>query len=175
VIFLKYSWKPGFGFYRNRDAQKIGEELEEIEALKPENAVRYAEQHKGSELYKCLEWDNKKCGEAWRREQARKIIQHIVVVETVREEEGDKQIKIRAFENVNDDDDGSIYLPTRKALDDPEYRECILESIRRGIRELSEKGKNYAAIISNHEGYQKGLDGAMKALETKPRKSRKSA
>jgi hypothetical protein len=164
---LKYSWKPGFDFYKNRDAQKIGEELESLGSIKPENAVRYAERHKDSELYKCLEWDNKKCGTAWRREQARKIIQCIITVETVRERAGTRSINIRAFENVTGGE-GSIYLPTKKALEDPEYRECILESIRSGIRELAAKGKNYEAIIGDGAGYQKGLDNAMKSIGKTP-------
>jgi uncharacterized protein (DUF2249 family) len=167
---LKYSWKEGVNIFRNRDAQKIGEELELIETLKPKNVVRYAEQHKDSELYKCFEWNNEKAGNAWRREQARGIIQLIVITETVKENGVSRRIKIRAFENANDGDDGSVYIPTHKALEDTEYRKCVLESIRRGIEELSEKGRNYEAVICNSAAYQKGLAGAMKALKAKPRK-----
>ncbi|MDR1902044.1 MAG: hypothetical protein LBQ88_07185, partial [Treponema sp.] len=77
-----------------------------------------------------------------------------------------RQLNYRAFENASDEEEGSVYIPTRKALEDPEYRDCILESIRRGIRELSEKGRNYAAIINSSAAYQKGLDDALRALES---------
>jgi hypothetical protein len=170
---LKYEWKTGIGIYKNYDPQKVGEELERIPILKPQHIVEYAEQHKGTELYKCLEWDNTKAAKSWRKQQAADILRLIVVVETVKENGKTRQIEIRGFENANDKNLGSIYVPTRKALNDPEYRECILESIRQGIRELSEKGINYAAIIGNGALYQKGLNMAAKSLETKSVKGRK--
>jgi hypothetical protein len=172
---LKYSWKSKIGVYSKFDPQKIGEEMMRIEVLKPESVVQYAAQDKNSELYKCLEWNNEKAGDAYRRQQARDIIHLIIVTETVHEAGEAKQIKIRAFENAADKNLGSIYIPTKKALDDPEYRECILENIRHGIEELSEKGKNYAAIINNSEKYQEGLDAAMKALGSNQHRGKKSA
>jgi hypothetical protein len=172
---LNYEWKPGVGIFSKYDAQKVGEELEHIPILKPQHVVEYAEQHRSTELYKCFEWDNTKAARSWRNRQASDILRIIIVVETIKDGSKTRKIKIRAFENANDENDGSIYLPTRKALDDPEYRDCILESIRRGIRELSEKGNNYAAIINNSASYQKGLDTAMKALGTKQHRGKKSA
>jgi hypothetical protein len=172
---LKYEWKPGIGVFAKYDAQQVGEELEHIPVLKPQYVVEYAEQHKDTELYRCFEWDNAKAARSWRKEQAANILRLIVIVDSIRENNETRQIKIRAFENANDDTEGSIYIPTKKALNDPVYRECILENIRRGIEELSEKGKNYAAIISNANNYQKGLDDAMKALGVNQRRGRKSA
>jgi hypothetical protein len=172
---LNYEWKPGVGIFTKYDAQQVGEELERIPVLKPQYVVEYAEQHKDTELYRCFEWNDAKAAKSWRKQQAGDILRMIVIVESIRENNKIRQIKIRAFENANDDADGSIYIPIKKALNDPAYRDCILESIRRGIEELSEKGKNYAAIINNANNYQKGLDYAMKALGTNQRRGKKSA
>jgi hypothetical protein len=170
---LNYEWKPGVGVFAKYDAQKVGEELERIPVLKPQYVVEYAEKHKGAELHKCLEWDNAKAAKAWRKQQASDILRLIIVVETVKLGNKTSQIKIRAFENASDENNGSVYLPTKKALENPEYRECILESIRRGIEELSEKGKKYAAIINDSAAYQKGLEVAIGAISPKRPGSRK--
>jgi hypothetical protein len=161
---LKYEWKQGIGVFTKYDAQKVGEELESIPVLKPERVVEYAERHKDSELYKCLEWDDTKAAKSWRKQQAADILRLIIVVETVEEGSKTRKIKIRAFENAVDEEKGSIYLPTRDAMKDPEYRGYIIEKIRRGICELSEKGKNYEAIINDNIAYQKGLNDALGAL-----------
>ena len=74
----KYSWK----YTINADAQKVGEELEEIErlgTLEPQHLLEYARRHKNSELYKCFEWDDDEASRKYRMYQARQIICSISV------------------------------------------------------------------------------------------------
>lgn len=69
----RYSWK----YIINADAQKVGEELEEIEragSINPEHLIEYAQRHTDSELYKCFEWDNNEAARKYRLKQASQII-----------------------------------------------------------------------------------------------------
>jgi hypothetical protein len=171
---MDFEWKPGFGLYSKYDAQKIGEELSAIPVLKPKAVVDFAETHKTSELYQCFEWNNEKAGQLWREQQASDIIRLIVIKKAVNENGEKKTITIRAFENVKSETSGSVYIHTCVALKDPVYKEHILESIRRGIRELSEKGEHYSSLINDYAAYQEGLDSVLQAIE-KPSKNKRSS
>ena len=74
----KYSW--GHIGFINGDAQKVGEELENIENLTNKNVLEYAKRHTESELYKCFEWDDTKASEKYRLIQATQIISSISFV-----------------------------------------------------------------------------------------------
>ena len=125
----KYSWKYKF----NANAQKVGEELEDIEKTKEiskENVLDYARKNTNSELYKCFEWDDKIAGEKYRLRQASNIISSISF--EIEEEPLKKQKvyvsitssdnKTKEFKNIKDvldnDDDYSKLL--QKAKDDLE-------------------------------------------------------
>lgn len=73
----KYSWKRA-GFSAN--AQKVGEELEQIEIVTNKNVLDYAKNNKDSELYKCFEWDNTIASEKYRLIQATRLISSISFV-----------------------------------------------------------------------------------------------
>ena len=105
-----FSWK-GTAHYGN--AQKIGEELENIEELgsiKPDDVVKYAESHKDSELYKCFEWDDKEASRKYRLIQANNIICSISLeikeepkkVQRVYVNIKDKETEERTFKNIRD-------------------------------------------------------------------------
>lgn len=92
----KYSWK----YVINANAQKVGEELEEIEragVINPEHLIEYAERHKESELYKCFEWNNDEASRKYRIYQARQIISSISI--EIKEEP--KEIQ-KIYFSVND-------------------------------------------------------------------------
>lgn len=106
-----FSWKTGF-FY-NADAQKVGEELEEIErnsTLEANHIIEYAERHKDSELYKCFEWDDTEAARKWRLRQAGMIITNISLeikeeprkLQRVYVSVKDKDTEERVFKNVNE-------------------------------------------------------------------------
>lgn len=73
----KYSWKSA-GF--NANAQKVGEELENIIEITNKNVLDYAKNNINSELYKCFEWDDAIAGEKYRLSQASRLISSISFV-----------------------------------------------------------------------------------------------
>lgn len=126
----KYSWK-----YTNSlgDAQKIGEELENIELsgeITNKKVIQFAKDNPNSELYKCFEWDDKIAGENYRLLKASQIISSISFVV---EEEPIKKQKIyysiksekqetRKFKNIKDilEDDKDYKALLDKAKDELE-------------------------------------------------------
>lgn len=73
----KYSWKT-VGFSAN--AQKVGEELENIVDITNKNVLDYAKSNINSELHKCFEWDDTVASEKYRLIQATKVISSISFV-----------------------------------------------------------------------------------------------
>lgn len=118
----KYSWKS-IGFSAN--AQKVGEELENIEDISNENVLKYAKDNINSELYKCFEWDDTIASEKYRLIQATRIISSISFVieeEPKRTQKIYYSIKseekeISKFKNIKDilEDDNEYYALCNKA------------------------------------------------------------
>lgn len=118
----KYSWKS-IGFSAN--AQKVGEELENIIDVTNRNVLDYAKNNVNSELHKCFEWDDTIASEKYRLIQATKIISSISFV--IQEEPTKKQkvyfsIKTEEkdtckFENIKNilEDDEKYYALCNKA------------------------------------------------------------
>ena len=133
----KYSWKTA-GYSAN--AQKVGEELENIEELTNKNVLEYAKKNVNSELYKCFEWNDSIASEKYRLIQASNIISSISLV--IQEEPKKTQkiyysIKtqernISKFKNIKDilEDDEEYYALCNKAKQELEnckdkYEELI--------------------------------------------------
>lgn len=126
----KYSWKYTGSF---GDAQKIGEELENIELsgeITNTKVLQFAKDNPNSELYKCFEWDDKIAGENYRLSTASHIISSISFVV---EDEPIKKQKIyfsiksekqetRKFKNIKDilEDDEDYKALLDKAKDELE-------------------------------------------------------
>lgn len=117
-----FSWK-GYNF--NADAQKVGEELEEVErqgTLEAHHILEYAERHKDSELYKCFDWDDTEAARRWRLNQARQIIYSISL--EIKEEPRKLQ---RVYVNVKDKDtEEKVFKKIDDVLkNDKEYQQLI--------------------------------------------------
>lgn len=117
-----FSWK---GYQFSADAQKVGEELEEIEragTLEAQHIIEYAERHKDSELYKCFEWDDTEAARKWRHQQARNIIYSISL--EIKEEPRQLQ---RVYVNVKDKDtEEKVFKKIDDVLkNDKEYQQLI--------------------------------------------------
>lgn len=75
------TWKHGFESLYKADAQKVAEEIMSIgECATPKQIVEAARNTK-SELHKCFEWDDTIAAERWRCEQARDVVQKLVIKE----------------------------------------------------------------------------------------------
>lgn len=80
------TWKNGDFFGKKADAQSVAEEIMEIgEAATPEQIVERAKDP-DSELHKLFTWDDTKAAANWRKYEARQIVCHLIIKETVRED-----------------------------------------------------------------------------------------
>lgn len=73
----KYSWKC-YQFKAN--AQRVGEELENIKNITNKNVLEYAKENVKSELHKCFEWNDTIASEKYRLFQATQLISSISLV-----------------------------------------------------------------------------------------------
>lgn len=80
------TWKPGFSTLYKANAQLVASEIATIgESATPAQIVDKA-RDPASELHKCFEWDDSKAAESYRIQQARQVVRHLVIRETVRED-----------------------------------------------------------------------------------------
>ena len=150
---MVYQWKSGA--HMKADAQKVGEELEQIEHRDAATVVAVARKHKKSELHKCFTWDDTEAAEEYRLEQARRVCRFIVTDVDVVGEDGkeSKTVKIRVYESVqlqtdeDDDDDETrqpmVYMPTLQALKNDDFRNQILTGLYRTICEAERTAETY--------------------------------
>ena len=126
----KYSWR----YVINADAQKVGEELEEIEregSIVPEHLIEYAQRHKDSELYKCFEWDDTEAARKYRIKQASIIVSSISV--EIREEP--KEIQKIYFSVSDSETKEKTYKNINKILNnDDEYLQIVNKAKKEFIR-----------------------------------------
>jgi hypothetical protein len=154
---MQYDWKVG-SRYKNVDAEKVGKELEALQQenghLEAEDVVKYAEQHEGSELSKVFEWDDTRAARLYRMEQARHVIQSLVIVESGGEHK-EFNVQVRAYESPGS---GKGYYEIHKALSDEEIKQQVLAQVRGQIAELRRKLKAYERMIEGAQDAQLYLD-----------------
>jgi len=136
-----YKWKEGFR-HPKLSAQDVGERIENLREtkggfVKPEDVLEDARSPE-SPLHVAFEWDNSIAAEAYRREQARKLIQNV----TVKIEMGDKVQTYRAFVSISGKDENN-YTGTVSAMSDEEMRKQIL---MKAWNDLQNWRKKYADL-----------------------------
>jgi len=120
-----------------KDAQKIGEELEQIkekEVLNPSNIVKRAKNQE-SILHQYFEWNDTEASEKWRLQQARNITNHVMEVIVIK---GTKTEE-RAFFNVvvkNNENAENIYVSLAEAIKTPNYKKQILKEMEVTLENL---------------------------------------
>jgi len=153
-----YKWKSGARFKAN--AELIGEELESIGTLIPEEIVSFAEDEE-TELHKCFTWDDAEAARLHRIQEAGQVIRGIV---TVDEYQDRADVEYRAFESVIVDNQRQ-YMPTRTILGDKDMRKQILGEIKESIGELSRKARVYRYLAEVElDTAQHHLDMAREAV-----------
>lgn len=118
----EYSWK---GSCYSADAQLVGEELEKLEfagEITADEVLRFAKNNVDSELYKCFEWDDKVCGEKYRKLQASNILSSISV--KIKEEPVEKT---RVYLSVKTELDNKRVFKNIKEVvkSDTEYQQVV--------------------------------------------------
>lgn len=86
IAAFNAEWKPGFSSLHKANAQLVSQEIASIgESATPAQIVEKAKDI-DTELHKCFEWDDAKAAEAHRLQQARQVVCHLVIRETVMED-----------------------------------------------------------------------------------------
>jgi hypothetical protein len=145
--FMVYQWKDGTRL--KADAEKVGNEIEQIKGPKTPEAVVKKARSERTELHKCFEWDDSAAAIQYRLEQARYVLRTISIVREVEIPGSDtpRKVVVRAYENVNtakgDDEQERAYVATEAALAQPELRAQIFNRLSRMIAEATEIADAY--------------------------------
>lgn len=139
-------WKPGFEGLHKANAQVVAEEIASIgDCATPSQIVDKARDC-STELHKCFEWRDDVAAEKYRLQQARQIVCHLVVKETVREEKP----PIRFFFKA---ESGAGYQPTQVIVRNQDSYQallksamCDLEALRVKYHSLTELEQVFDAI-----------------------------
>jgi len=150
IIFKAAEGAP-FG---NLAAQIIGEQIKLIEKkfgeVTPEIIVDEARNPKNL-LHNYFEWDNNIGAEKWRRQQARNIINHLIVI---REYKGNEK-EIKAYFSVMINEKEKRYVSIEAVLKSKDFREQIISEALREIIYWKEKYKDYQELGLIFEAVEK--------------------
>lgn len=143
---MSIEWKDGR--HSRIPAEAAYNELNRIKEKYGSLEARYVPEESRSAnalLHSVFEWDDRVAGIKHREEQARKLIQSLIVVH-----EEAPEVKVRAFQIVSAHRRSEetkravrVYESTGTALEDPSMRQEILD---RAMRELNEFRKRYSAL-----------------------------
>lgn len=162
---MTYQWKAGARV--GGDAQDIGRAIADLgPEVEPQDLVTAAE-HPTNPLHSCFEWNNERGAREYRLIQAREILRSLVFV-VHKEDEPDGVITVRAYENVivqSDDDSRRVYIPTRKALRNDEFREQVFARLREDIENAKRTAERYAYLCESFGVVAAHLSDAVAALE----------
>ena len=161
---MVYEWKQGSRF--SVDATKVGREIEEIgNSVTAEAVVDKARRKKG-ELHSCFEWDDSVAAEEYRLNQAREILRSLVIA-VVPSDPSEESIVIRAYEHVDlgeQSDPRRAYVPTKKALNNPELRKQVIARLYSSISEAKELAEKYEHLIVQFKEVKERLSKARDAV-----------
>lgn len=139
MIFVTAAWKPGFESLHKADAQLVAEEIISIgESATPAQIVDKARDPE-TELHKCFEWRDDVAAEKYRIQQARQVVCHLVIRETIR----DKKPPVRFMLQTNN---GDGYQPTQIIYRDPDKYQALLDSVLRELVAIRNKHRNLAEL-----------------------------
>lgn len=132
MISVTAAWKPGFESLHKADAQLVAEEIASIgESATPAQIVDMARDN-STELHKCFEWDDAIAAEKHRLDQARQVVRHLVIRETVKEDKP----PIRFFFRP---ESGAGYQPTQVIVRNQDSYQALLKSAMRDLEALRAK------------------------------------
>lgn len=122
------------------NAEKVYEDIGQIEEKTPQNLVYYAEEHPDSELYKCFTWDDTKAANEYRKIEARQVLRLLVYKEDPVEED-EKPIQIRVMQNVNKE-----YKPVREIVRNNDEYKALLKRAKAELAAFRERYKQLAEL-----------------------------
>jgi hypothetical protein len=131
----KFVWKDGSVYSSKAEAGVVGRRLQYL--MKKNGGKLTAdvivEDAVGinSPLHNLFEWDDTEAARKYRERQARDLLVSVRVL--IEEDDGEEE-PYRAFVNIIDEDDGSVYVDSVTAVCRDEYREQLLV---RAVREIN--------------------------------------
>lgn len=128
------SWKIEGLFKAN--AQKVYEEIGDT-SVSPEEVLEKARNEK-SELHKCFEWDDSVAAEKFRLQQARQIIQLLVIIPQKKTDEPVRVFSITSQRNT--------YQPTRLFLQQPDEYQILLKKAKIELAEFKKRYKTLSEL-----------------------------
>ena len=132
---MKKKFKAGKGSpFKKKDAQKIGEELEDIkskENLTPVSVVKRAK-NKKSVLHKLFEWDDSEAAKQYRLRQASQIVSHVIEVVVIQGE----QVEEKGYFNVVAKGGENVYVSLTEAIKVPSYKKQLLKDMETHMENL---------------------------------------
>lgn len=131
-----YEWKTGFRV--NVDAEVAGrvfEELENSETGLTASALVEVSRSKKAPLHKAFEWNDAIAGEKWREQQARVLINHLVI----RREDTPEVEPVRAFVTISTE--SKNYENIHSVLRDPVKSNSFFEM---GMKMLTDFKRRYS-------------------------------
>jgi predicted house-cleaning noncanonical NTP pyrophosphatase (MazG superfamily) len=139
------------------DVQLAGEEIDRINqkynGVSPVDVVNESKSEK-SVLHKCFEWNDSKAAEGFREQQARVLIGNIVVCKFEKTDIQDA-VLVRAFVNVKNENQKSVYVSIEEAMDNRNYEEQLFENAIKELESFTQKYKNLEQLKSLFEVIKK--------------------
>jgi hypothetical protein len=133
------TWRPGFSPFK-ADAQRVAEEIQQIgNDVTPQQIVDRAKDE-ASELHKCFEWDNEKAAEKFRLSQARQVIHHLVIKESVNKPD---RPPIRLMHKT---EEAEGYKPFTLIVKDPDEYTKLLNRARAELRAFKAKYRSISEL-----------------------------
>jgi hypothetical protein len=128
-------WKTG---YFKCDAEEAYKEISTLDEITVENVVELAS-NESSVIHDEFEWDNEIAGGEWRKFQARRLIQNLVV--EVEEPETKEPVQIRVLHTTPDRHD---YKPVEFFVKNVDEHQKLLNQAK---RELESFKKKYYSLV----------------------------
>lgn len=152
----KYKAAKGAQFSQG-DAQAIGQHLETLEVVTPQAVLADATK-KRSPLHKHFEWDDSVAAERHRLQQARNLVNHLVVVVVIN---GVKQ-DTKAFHNVTVEfeyeTEGDIYAPVSVVKKNEALAKQVVRKAYGELKAWERRYKQYAEVFGSVFGAIDDLD-----------------
>jgi hypothetical protein len=139
-------------YLSRENAEVYGQELEKIskenEGITPDIVVETATDEKNP-LHGYFEWDDGIAGHSWRKQQARVLINCIVI------EHPDIETKIAKYENIKIETGERVYKDIVEIMTDEDYRNQVLDKAMKSINYWREQYSGFTALLPIIEAIDK--------------------
>jgi len=141
-------WKESY-IHRQADPNKVAEELESITLRTPHEIVEAAK-NENTEMHKCFTWDEGAAAAKCRIQEARHMVDHLVIVYSCVEQEQTMEIIIPIFSSISTED-GRQYVRTSLGKGNEVLREMIKSEVRSLLSQAQRKMEAHRIFFSSEQ------------------------